>query len=489
MSHHTDFINKLTELFQNHYQQTPLETVVLPASGSERRYVRFTKTNKETIIGAFNPDKTENNTFFYFTGVFSKNGLPVPEIIAVSNDKQAYLLKDLGATTLFDIINNEGHSERVKSLLKKTIEQLVGFHWQLGNSIDYSLCYAADSFNQQQIFSDLLYFKYYFVDPLQIHYNKTALLEDLSTWSSNLAAIRPQTFMYRDFQSRNIMVEHDEVSFIDYQGGMLGLPEYDLASLLWQARAEFPESWKKELLNHYFKVIETIPENPNVKETAFRKTYLECALLRMLQTLGAYGFRGLLQGKHHFLKSIAPALKQLAAYLEEYPQFPPYNELRKVLDALVRPEIIDRFATLNFPAEKVTNLKVHIFSFSYKKGIPDDGSAHGGGYVFDCRGILNPGRQDAYKKLTGKDKAVIDFLEHQTRMPEYMKGVFSTVDISVMDYLNRDFDALTVSFGCTGGQHRSVYAAETLAKHLKEQFGILAEVIHVEQEQPNYKRR
>lgn len=489
MCQHTDFINKITELFKNHYQQTPLATVMLPASGSERRYVRFTKADNETVIGAFNPDKTENNTFFYFTRIFAKNNLPVSEIIAVSNDKQAYLLKDLGTTTLFDVINAEGHSDRVKSLLKKSINQLVRFHWQLGNSIDYSLCYAADTFNQQQIFSDLLYFKYYFVDPLQIHYNKTALLEELSAWSSHLASIRPQTFMYRDFQSRNIVVEQDEVSFIDYQGGMLGLPEYDLASLLWQARAEFPESWKSELLNHYFQAIEKIPENPNFKETAFRKTYLECALLRMLQTLGAYGFRGLLQGKHHFLKSIAPALKQLAAYLEEYPQYPPYNELRKVLDALVKPEIVDRFATLNFPAEKIAGLKVNIFSFSYKKGIPDNDSVHGGGYVFDCRGILNPGRLEAYKQLTGKDKAVVDFLEQQTRMPEYMKGVFTTIDISVMDYLNRGFDALSVSFGCTGGQHRSVYAAEALAKHLQEQFGLRSETIHLEQEQPNYKRR
>lgn len=489
MNHHTDFIDKLSELFQSHYQQSPQEVVVLPASGSERRYVRFIKADKESVIGAFNPDKAENNTFFYFTSIFAKNGLPVPEIIAISGDKQAYLLKDLGTTTLFDIIDREGHSEHVKTLLKKTIEQLVRFHWQLGNSIDYSLCYAADTFNQQQIFSDLLYFKYYFVDPLQIHYNKTALIEELSTWSSNLAAVRPQTFMYRDFQSRNIVVEQNEVSFIDYQGGMLGLPEYDLASLLWQARAEFPETWKTELLNHYFKAIEKIPENPNIKETAFRKTYLECALLRMLQTLGAYGFRGLLQGKHHFLKSIAPALKQLAAYLDEYPQYPPYNELRKVLDTLVKPEIIERFATLNFPVEKVANLKVSIFSFSYKKGIPDDDSAHGGGYVFDCRGILNPGREEAYKHLTGKDKAVIDFLEHQTKMPEYMKGVYSTVGISVMDYLDRGFDTLFVSFGCTGGQHRSVYAAESLAGHLEEQFGLIPKVIHIEQEQPNYKRR
>jgi hypothetical protein len=219
---------------------------------------------------------------------------------------------------------------------------------------------------------------------------------------------------------------------------------------------------------------------PSFQETDFRKGYLECVLLRILQTLGAYGFRGLIERKPHFLKSIVPALKQLQYFLDSYPHLPAYNELRKVLEQLARPEILKRFDS-KVIAEKASDLKIKVTSFSYKKGLPKDSSGHGGGFVFDCRGILNPGRIAAYKVLTGKDEAVQAYLETQTRMPEFLEHIYDTVDITVEDYLQRGFDSLSIAFGCTGGQHRSVYAAEAMAKHLTGKYGIDVAVQHREQ--------
>jgi len=482
------FTEELSDLFMQHFGVAPEETHLLPVSGSDRRYLRLSN-GKKSAIGAYNPYRNENNTFFYFTRIFTKNGLPVPELYAQGSSKETYLLEDLGNTSLFQIIEKEGHSLRVKDLLKKSIDQLVRFHWEAGKEIDFSMCYGAQVFDRQQIFADLLYFKFYFADLLKINYDKPQLLEELEEWSKTLAAARPQTFMYRDFQSRNIQVKNDEVHFIDYQGGMLGLPQYDLASLLWQARAQFPDDWKTEMINHYFTALKSLPSTPNFKEAEFRKIYLDCVLLRILQTLGAYGFRGLMEQKPHFIKSIEPALRQLAFFLETYPHLPVYNELRKVLTELVKPGIIERFSGKSPIVADRALLQIKVYSFSYKKGMPADISGHGGGFVFDCRGMLNPGRYEAYKNITGKDAPVIEFLESRTLMPQFLEHAFALVDISVDDYLKRGFDHLSISFGCTGGQHRSVYAAEAMARHLKEKYDLNAEVVHLEQDKHDMKRR
>lgn len=475
-------ITKLTALFEEHFKHKPEFISLLPQAGSDRRYVRMSSGN-QSVIGAYNEDKNENNTFLYFTQLFEKGGLPVAKVLEMGKDRKAYLLEDLGTKSLFDILEEEGHSPRVKLLFQKAIDHLVKLHWDIGRSVDYSLCFSSPAFDKNQIFSDLLYFKYYFADLLKISYNKPALLEELKTWSMNLAAVQPQTFMYRDFQSRNIMVKDENVYFIDYQGGMSGLPQYDLASLLWQARAQLPEDWKKELVNYYFKSLHELQGAPQINETEFRKVYLECVLLRILQTLGAYGFRGLIERKDHFLKSIVPALYQLKYYLDEYPHLPVYNELGNLLAELAKAEVVKRFLPSQFPKANVKKLKVKIYSFSYKNGIPEEEEGHGGGYVFDCRGIHNPGRYEEYKQATGKEQHVIDFLKEDSKIDDFLTHIFDTVDISIEDYLNRSFDSLSISFGCTGGQHRSVYSAEAMAKHLIERYGLKPEVIHREQPQ------
>ena len=483
-----ELVTIISELFTKHFGEEPTEVYQLPASGSDRKYVRL-RSAAHTAVGAYNPDKKENNTFFYFSQVFSKYKMPVPEILAKSRDKQYYLLQDLGSTSIFDLLDAEGHTPRIKNLFKKSIDHLVRFHWEAGKEIDYSLCFAARNFDRSQILSDLLYFKYYFADLLKVPYNKPALLEELEAWSRTLSAARLQTFMYRDFQSRNIQVMDDEVYFIDYQGGMQGMPQYDLASLLWQARAQLPVDWKNELVNYYFEALKTLPETPSFNEMDFRRVYLECVLLRILQTLGAYGFRGILERKTHFIKSIKPALQQLKFFLDTYGHIPAHSELRQVLELLVKPEITEQFEGPSDELLSASKLKVRIYSFSYKKGMPEDVAGQGGGFVFDCRGILNPGRLEQYKTITGKDTSVKEYLLSKTLMPRFLESVYATVDISVDNYISRGFEDLSVSFGCTGGQHRSVYAAEALALHLKEKYGLSAEVVHLEQDEHTLGRR
>lgn len=488
MDNKQSHLDQLKALYTKQIDKEIAHIEHLPISGSDRKYFRITDNNNHSVIATYSKDKNETNSFLYFSKVFKKHQLPVPEVFTTSGDKRYYLQEDVGSESLFDILQAEGHTEHVKSLFKKAIDGLVRFHWQASREIDYSLCHASSQFDRKAILADVLYFKYYFVDLLKVDYDKAVLLEELEEYAKILATQKPQTFMYRDFQSRNIIVKDDEVYFIDYQGGMQGLPQYDIASLLWQAKAQLPEEWKNELLNYYFSAIESLDEKPNFDETTFRKNYLNCVLLRILQTLGAYGFRGLYEKKPHFTSSIYPALLQLQTFLNNWPHLPSANELRKVLLQIVKPEIVNKFKPAQFEAENINKLQVQIYSFSYKKGIPA-ANGHGGGYVFDCRGVLNPGRIEEYKSQTGKDIDVQDYLLNRTLMPQFLNGIYSIVDISIEDYLTRGFDQLQISFGCTGGQHRSVFAAEEMKKHLKNKYQIEATVVHLEQEENAVTRR
>jgi RNase adapter protein RapZ len=290
--------------------------------------------------------------------------------------------------------------------------------------------------------------------------------------------------MFRDFQSRNILILPDQSAhFIDYQGGMRGAPQYDVASMIWQARANLPDEWKERLLDDYIDSFESIV-GQEVNRPVFKSQYNGYVLIRLLQVLGAYGFRGLFERKAQFLTSIPQALNNLKWFVNDQSMGIAVPEFRKVLDTCVSDEIIERFTPLK--AAPDSPLVVQIHSFSYKKQIPVDESGNGGGFVFDCRGILNPGRLEEFKTQTGRDKGVKDFLEQQTRMPEFLNSVFDVVDISVENYIRRGFDNLSISFGCTGGQHRSVYAADALARHLRNKFNVKIELTHIEQESKNW---
>jgi aminoglycoside/choline kinase family phosphotransferase len=446
----------------------------IPQSGSDRIYFKV-QGEIETIIATYNLNVKENQAFIYFTNHFYQLGLAVPEVYIANDEQTAYLQKNVGSESLLERLEEKGYTEEVFNLFKTSLKQLAQIQVIGDKNFDYSQCITAKEFGKQAILSDLLYFKYYFLDTLQKPYDKQQLLDDFEAIASYLSHTEHKYFMFRDFQSRNIMLENDEINFIDYQGGMKGALQYDVASLLWQAKAQLSEEWKDNLLGYYIEEINQLLPKP-VDKNIFISQYNGYVLIRLLQVLGAYGFRGLFERKAHFLSSIPLALNNLKYFLANKKIGIVTPEFDRVLNIVISDEIINKFTPPQ--ATENTKLKIRINSFSYKKGLPKDETENGGGYIFDMRGILNPGRFEPYKKLSGQDKSVKDFLEQQTKMNQFLNSVWDLVDITVEDYLNRDFKNLQINFGCTGGQHRSVYAAEQTARHLRNKYNLNVELIH-----------
>ncbi len=457
---------------------------VLPQSGSERRYFRL-HGKDHTVIGTYGANIKENETFIYFSKYFKEKGLAVPEILASSTDGIFYLQEDLGNISLLDHLESKGFTDEVYGLFKKSLKALAQLQVKGDDDLDYANnCLTNAEFGREAIMADLLYFKYYFLDALRKPYDKQKLIHDFEALSNYLTHTEYKYFMFRDFQSRNIMVKGDSsVHFIDYQGGMKGAPQYDVASMLWQARANLPDAWKNNLLEDYMDSFSTITGQP-IDKAIFRSQYNGYVLIRLLQVLGAYGFRGLFERKAQFLTSIPLALRNLREFFQNQSLGISVPEFKKVLDMCVADEIIQQFTPTQ--ATELTPLIIKVCSFSFRKQIPQDDSGNGGGFIFDCRGILNPGRVDNMKTQTGRDKEVKDFLEQQTKMPEFLNSVFDIVDTTVEEYINRGFESLMVSFGCTGGQHRSVYAADEMARHLKNKFKVKIELNHWIQDEKNW---
>ncbi|MBS1632493.1 MAG: phosphotransferase [Bacteroidetes bacterium] len=476
-------INSVRELYKKWKGKEPESIDVLPQSGSERRYFRL-REKEGTLIGTYGANIKENETFIYFSRLFHRKGLAVPEILAINESQDCYLQEDFGEVSLLNKLESEHFTPAVYDLLKKSLEALTQLQVQGDDGLNYHFCLTNTEFGKQAILADLLYFKYYFLDALRRPYDKQKLLDDFEALSNYLTHTEYKYFMFRDFQSRNIFIRKDNsVHFIDYQGGMKGAPQYDVASMLWQARADLPDDWKENLLVDYMNSFEKIIAAP-LDRNLFQSQYNGYVLIRLLQVLGAYGFRGLFERKAQFLTSIPLALTNLKKFFNSQSIGIVVPEFRKVLDLCVSDEVIEQFTTLQ--ATDQTPLIVNINSFSYKAGIPVDASGNGGGFVFDCRGILNPGRLDEFKTLTGRDKPVKDFIEQQTKMNDFLNSVFDVVDITVENYIRRNFEHLSVSFGCTGGQHRSVYAADALARHLRNKFKVKIELNHLVQDKKNW---
>ncbi|MEO6681272.1 MAG: RNase adapter RapZ [Ginsengibacter sp.] len=451
---------------------------VLPKSGGDRIYFRV-GTNSKSYIVTYNDNEKENETFFHFTDHFNRINAPVPHILLKHPDGKMYIQEDFGRVSLLNELEEHGQNESVFELFKKSLKQLAFLQIKGDEKLDYNYSLTSKEFGSKAIMNDLLYFKYYFLDTLKIPYDKEKLIEDFEKLSEYLTDVEHKYFMFRDFQSRNICVKDNEVYFIDYQGGMKGALQYDVASLLWQARANLTEDWKNSLLEYYIDCIQEIL-NEDIDRERFVNQYNGYVLIRLMQVLGAYGFRGLFERKAHFLTSIPLALTNLKWFVSNKTMGRTLSEYERVLGLIVKDEIVDRFVPLQ--AEENCPLVIKINSFSYlKSGYPQDESTNGGGFVFDCRGIYNPGRFEEYKQLTGRDKSVIDFLEQRTVMPEFLNGVYNVVDISVEEYIRRGFSSLMINFGCTGGQHRSVYAAESLTRYLRNKFKVKIELNHIEQ--------
>ena len=468
--------DQLTSLFEAHFKEEVTFFELLPASGSYREYARI-KSMHHQVIGAYNHDVKENKAFLEFSTHFLGKGIPVPRIYSVSEDQICYLQEDLGNTTLFDFLTKvrerEGFSDKIVEEYKKVLRQLPRIQLVAGKDIDYSVCYPRQAFDKQSMMWDLNYFKYYFLKLAKIPFDEQALEDDFELFSDYLLEVDTDAFLYRDFQSRNIMLKDGQVYFIDYQGGRKGALKYDLASLLYDAKADIPEAIRKELLEFY---LDELSQYTDIDRQKFKSLFDGYVLIRIMQAMGAYGFRGFFEKKQHFLKSIPYALNNLETLLAKNTIEIKLPELFKVLKSVVESTFLQSISS------DTNRLTVNISSFSYKKGIPKDRSGNGGGFVFDCRAIHNPGRFIEFKYLTGKDPEVQQFLEEKSTMAEFLAPVVSLVKHSVEVYLERGFTHLSVSFGCTGGQHRSVYAAEKMAEYLRNNYPLTVVLQHIEQD-------
>ncbi len=435
-----------------------------------------------SYIACENDHVAENETFIYFTDFFSDKNIAVPTIEYVHPDRKMYILQDLGNNTLLDMVLKDKDENSIKSLYEKSLSGLIDMQIEGGKGIDFTHCFAAQQFDKNTVLADLNYFKYYFLDLHDIIYSKPLLQAEFDRLAVSIEETDTNYFMFRDFQGRNIMIKNNTPYFIDYQGGMQGPLQYDVASLLWQAKAALPFKLKETLYGYYKN---KLSERINYNEQAFDNNYQKILLVRLLQVLGAYGLRGIIEQRNHFLSSIPYALQNISEWIANYGSAVyDYPVLNDILHKLVNKVMTDKYTIPSHHSDK--KLKVTVQSFSYKKGIPDDLSGNGGGYMFDCRGILNPGRFEEYKRLTGRDQAVIDFLESKTKINEFLNHAKRIVDISVEDYLQRGFENLQISFGCTGGQHRSVYCADQMTKYLKEKYHVDVELKHLIQDEKKW---
>ncbi len=456
--------------------------------GSDRKYFRVQATNtqmtegKPSYIHVEGTSKEENHAFITMVKHFREQGLPVPQLYRVSEDEMQYDIEDLGDMSLFDYIA-EGRKtgvfcEKEKALLRQTMRLLARFQIEGDKGLDYSVCYPQPEFNERSIAWDLNYFKYCFLKATGVEFQEDLLENEFEAMSRILLEAPIKAFMYRDFQSRNVMVKESGVSsqqsavspyFIDFQGGRKGPIYYDVASFLWQAKANFHDDLREELIGEY---LDELNRYIPVDREAFRATLHHFVLFRTMQVLGAYGFRGYFEKKPHFLQSIPFAIDNLRHLLKDKTLHYPY-----LCDVLQRMTEMKQFQEVGVKKPLV----VRVFSFSYKKGIPQDVSGNGGGFVFDCRAVNNPGKYDRYANLTGLDEAVIRFIEDDGEMQPFLEACYQLVDASVKRYMDRGFQNLMVSFGCTGGQHRSVYGAEKMAQHIHQKFGVEVQIIHREQ--------
>jgi aminoglycoside/choline kinase family phosphotransferase len=468
----------LKNLFEQHFH-SPVERVQPlqgQLGGSGRKIIRLA-SEKISVVGILYDVREENAAFLEFSRHFRKHGLPVPEIYAQDLDHGAYLEEDLGDTSLFEFLSKHRAGEQIApqavETYRKVISTLPRFQVEAGRDLNYKVCYPRGSFDRQSIAWDLNYFKYYFLRLAGIPFSEQALEDDFRVLTKFLLSAGRDYFLYRDFQSRNIMLREGQPFFLDYQGGRKGALQYDVASLLYDAKADLPPDLRQQLLDHY---LETLAGFVDLKRETFMQHYYAYVYIRIMQALGAYGFRGFYERKVHFLQSVPYALKNLRWLLHHVTLPIALPTLTAAFHSMLASEKLQGLAS------DADSLVVRIYSFSFHRGLPKDESGNGGGFIFDGRSLPNPGREERFKMLTGRDAPVIDYLNQQESVHQFLASVMSLVDASVNSYQRRGFKNLMVSFGCTGGQHRSVYLAEQVAKRLQGRNGIEVVVRHRELE-------
>ena len=501
----------LVQLYTTWANQEPSHVDRLEGAGSNREYYRIYAQDGSSVIGVVGTSRDEDHAFLYLTRHFTQRQLPVPQILAQSDDELRYIQSDLGSVSLFDAIQGGReaggrYNQKEKQLLVNTIRELPNIQVRGARGLDWSNCYPQPEFNVDSVLFDLNYFKYCFLKATELDFHELKLEANFRMFAKDLTAESFESFMYRDFQARNIMLNDEgKPFFIDYQGGRKGPYYYDLASFLWQASAKYSFKLRRELISEYYDSLKNYIEVPSSRH--FVQRLSQFVLFRTLQVLGAYGFRGYFERKQHFIKSIPMAMDNLRDLLKMNENTFPYPYMMDILRKLTE---LPQFAKTETPVVersdgyKITDrpvyqanpldgpatfskydgkgpLVVKVYSFSYRKGIPEDESGNGGGYVFDCRSTHNPGRYEPYKNLTGLDEPVIRFLEDDGEILSFLESVYKLADHHVQRYIQRGFTSLMFSFGCTGGQHRSVYSAQHLAEHIHQKYGVEVRICHREQ--------
>jgi aminoglycoside/choline kinase family phosphotransferase len=468
----------LKQLFESHFEASidSVDPLQGQLGGSGRKIIRLVGSG-HSAIGILHDVREENVAFIEFSKHFRRRDLPVPVIYATSLEDGAYIEEDFGDTTLFQFVSEnrtgDNIAQAVVDVYRKVVSLLPRFQIEAGRDLNYSVCYPRDSFDRQSISWDLNYFKYYFLRLAGIPFNEQALENDFDRLTNFLLTADSSYFLYRDFQSRNIMLRDGLPYFLDYQGGRRGALHYDIASLLYDAKADLPPELRQHLLDHY---LDSVGKYLDLTHDQFMHHYYAYVYVRLMQAMGAYGFRGFFERKAHFLQSVPYALKNLRWLLHNAELPIPTPTLMDAFKSMLSSEKLHRIAS---ETSEVQKMVVRVFSFSFHQGLPTDDSGNGGGFVFDARSLPNPGREERYRDLTGKDTPVIDYLTRHESVHQYLSHVMSLVDASVNNYVSRGFKDLMVSFGCTGGQHRSVYFAEQLAKHLRGRNGVDVVVRHL----------
>jgi aminoglycoside/choline kinase family phosphotransferase len=469
---------RLAELFAQHFGTPPAETGALQADGSDRKLFRLTAGDGRTAIGVEHSDRDENVAFIGFSRHFRAAGLPVPEIYADDCDAGVYLEEDLGDTTLFELLQKERGAApevpaAVAAIYEKSVRLLARMQIQAGPGLDYRLCYPHSAFDRRSMSWDLNYFKYYFLKLAHVPFHEQKLENDFDTLCSFLLQAPADYFLYRDFQSRNIMVRDGQPWFIDYQGGRRGALPYDLASLLLDAKANLPFDFRDQLKAQYLEAASALTR---IDRTRFEEFYRGFSLIRILQAMGAYGYRGFYERKTHFLQSVPYAIRNLERLLQDGGLPVALPALTEALQRIVASTRLREIV----PVSTGLGLGVRIESFSYSQGYPVDASGHGGGFVFDCRALPNPGREARFAGLTGRDPEVVTWLQQYEEVGQFLAQIRGLLEPTLETYQKRRFTHLAVAFGCTGGRHRSVYCAEALARSLRGRPGITVEVYHRE---------
>ncbi len=471
----------LSRLFKQRFGEEPTEIVPVGAHASQRRIVRLRGTAR-SVVGVFHNIREENRAFIEFTRHFRSFGLPVPEILAEDRDGLAYLQEDLGEVTLYDRYRELTKSHglggefpvALEKLFSEAVTVLPRFQIEAGRTLDFSLCYPSRAYDRNAMLWDMHYFRDSFLIRTKVPFEGTQLENDFQRFAEYLCSVESSYFVYRDFQSRNIMVHNDKLYFIDYQSGKKGALHYDIATILYQSKAPLPSALRQKLLSQY---IEQASKLVKIDCSEFERQFRYFVLIQLMHRFGTYGRQGLEYGKRYFIESIPLAVDNLKEFLGSFESVLKLPAIRRVLEEIVARRdalVVGRIP----PSGDAIPLTINITSFSYKKGVPQDTSVHGGGFIFDCRCVLNPGREQEYKEKSGLDPEVAQFIDKLDGGARFRKASFALVDQAIESYMARGFSNLMVAFGCTGGQHRSVYFSETLARYLRERGDVQVTVIH-----------